>query len=388
MLDKWLARCVAPAVNGLAGTHTPMRRFGLTLLLCFSSCLSAPLARADELKDRFDTVWESLWYQGGTPLPVSRWAGEIRVRVQGRNVSTHRERILEALRTVAREAGIAVVDVTDGGAAAAPPNLEVRLINDGDGPPNMACFVRTTERDGQRIKAQELSMRQGSVYRCALHEAMHVMGIPGHPRAGTVLSYFHQRADQLTDMDRLMLRAWYSPAMRAGMTPLEALPVLTDSVVAAAGPDNAGPARAAQRRFHAELVRQMEAFASGDGEVPVVIKRSGTASAEMMAAGRHWMALFLGLAYARGGLVAQDHPQAVRWTERAAREGLAFAQWLAGDFAHRGFGRVADASDAYVWYSLAAAKGMTQAAQALGLVASALTPEQLEAAKQRIAALR
>ena len=148
-----------------------MYRVGLLLLLCVWSAVAAPVARADELQDRFDTVWESLWYQGGTPLPVSRWSGEIRVRVQGRNVSTHRERILEALRTVAREADITVVDVTDGGAGAASPNLEVRVVNDGEGPPNMACFVRTTERDGQRIKAQELSMRQGSVYRCALqHE--------------------------------------------------------------------------------------------------------------------------------------------------------------------------------------------------------------------------
>lgn len=365
-----------------------MRRLGILLVLLAGSLLVVPLARADELQDRFETVWESLWYQGGTPLPVSRWSGEIRVRIQGRNVSTHRERILQALRTVGREADIEVVDVTDGGATAAPPNLEVRIINDSEGPPNLACFVRTTERDGQRIKAQELSMRQGAVYHCALHEAMHVMGIPGHPRAGTVLSYFHRRVDQLTDMDKLMLRAWYSHAMQPGMTPLEALPVLTDSVVAAAGPDNAVPARAAQQRFHADVVRQMEAFASGDGEVPVVIKRSGTASAEMMAAARHWMAAFLGLAYARGGLVAQDPPQAVRWTERAAREGLAFAQWLAGEFAQRGFGRVADASDAYVWYALAAAKGVQPAAQAMGRVASVLTPEQIEAANKRIAASR
>ncbi|MBP6850636.1 MAG: DUF2927 domain-containing protein [Rhodoferax sp.] len=365
-----------------------MRRAAVSLLLCAWSLLAAPMVLADELQDRFDTVWESLWYQGGTPVLVARWAGDIRVRVQGRNVSTHRERIIEALRRVARETDIEIVDVTDGGASAAPPNLEVKLVNDGEGPPNTACFVRTTERDGQVIKAQELSMRQGAVYHCALHEAMHVMGISGHPRAGTVLSYFHQRSDQLTDMDVLMLRAWYSHAMKPGMTPLEALPVLTDSVVAAAGPDNALPARAAQRRFHADVIRQMEGFAGGDGEVPVVIKRSGTASADMMQRGRQWMALFLGMAYARGGIVAQDPTQAVRWTERAAREGIPFARWLMGGYARRGYGRAADAADAYVWYSLAAAQGVQPAAEAVKLVASAMTAEQIEAANKRVAAFR
>lgn len=363
-------------------------RIARLLLLCTWFLLALPAARADELQDRLETVWESLWYQGGTPLLVTRWGGDIRVRVQGRNVSMHRARILDALRTVAREAGIQVIDVTDGASGSAAPNLEVKLVNDSDGTDNMACFVRTTERDGPQIKTQELTMRQGAVYDCALHEAMHVMGIVGHPRTGTVLSYFHQRPDQLTDMDRLMLRAWYSPALKPGMTPLEALPVLTDAVVAAAGADHQSRAREAQQRFHADIVRQMESFASGTGEVPVVIKRSGTASSEAMARGRQLMRLFLGLAHVRGVLVAEDPKAAVRWTEHAARDGLAYAQWLMGDYARRGFGREADASDAYVWYSLAGAQGVEPALRAAAQVAAVMTPEQVEAARKRIAALR
>lgn len=353
--------------------------------LALAAALLLPQARADALQDRFETVWESLWYQGGTPLLLSRWQGDIQVRIQGRNVAMHRARILEALRTVAAETGIRIQDVTDGGGT---PNLEVRLVGDDEGTDRMACYVRTLESEGPVIRKQELVMRQGAVYYCALHEAMHVMGIQGHPRAGTVLSYFHQRVDRLTDMDQLLVRSWYSSAMKPGMTPLEVLPVLTAAVVDSANPPAGDAAQAARRRFHADVMREMAAFASGEGEVPVVIKRSGTASAEAMDRGRKLMRLFLGLAYMTGQIVDEDPPAAARWTERAALDGLAYAQWLMGEVARRGYGRAASRADAYFWYALAAAQGIEQAKASVARLEAVMTPEDVDAARKRVADFR
>jgi hypothetical protein len=36
--------------------------------LLLLACIACAGARADALQDRFNTVWESLWYQGGSPF--------------------------------------------------------------------------------------------------------------------------------------------------------------------------------------------------------------------------------------------------------------------------------------------------------------------------------
>ena len=266
---------------------------GILACLCM---LTWGTAWADTLNDRFNAVWESLWYQGGEAFAVRRWPGDIRVRVQGINRSTHRERIITALNLVAGVAGRTVVDVTDLPDAQQRPNLDVEVVDDVKLQDNFACLVRLERVRNGLIEKALLRMRNGMVYHCVLHESMHAMGIPGHPRADTVLSYFYQRVDQITALDRLLLKAWYGPAMRPGAFPLEALVALTDAVVQ----DDAGAtsdARARQASFLAETIRDMEAFASGQGEVPVVLKRSGTATTEGMRSGRLSMAKFLGMAY-------------------------------------------------------------------------------------------
>ena len=113
--------------------------------------------------------------------------------------------------------------------------------------------------------------------------SMHAMGIPGHPSGKTVLSYFPYRSDVLMDLDRLMLGAWYSPEMRPGATPLEALAVLSEAVARQA--DLGVPAEEAAERtkaFNQRKFAQMEAFANGQGEVPDIVLRSGKASQEYM----------------------------------------------------------------------------------------------------------
>jgi hypothetical protein len=345
-------------------------------------------ARADALQDQFATVWESLWYQGGSPTRVVRWSGDIHVRIQGLNVSTHRKRILDALQAVSTEAGLRVVDVTDGGPSVPEPELEVALVHDLDLPDNLACYVRAKDVSNYQIRKSELKMRQGAVYYCALHEAMHVMGISGHPGGDTVLSYFHQRSDRLTELDRLMVRAWYSPRMRPGMTPLEAVVVLTNAVVDATGKPFDEQFRATQHAFLEQLMRQMEDFAGDKGEVPLILKRSGTASTEAIARGRTLMRFYLALAYRNGTIRWADPGKSTVWMERAARDGLAGAQWMMGDIAERGLGMAASNEDAYVWYALALAQEVKPAAQALERVQARMTPEQVEAARKRVAAFQ
>ncbi|MCZ4314094.1 DUF2927 domain-containing protein [Comamonadaceae bacterium G21597-S1] len=354
----------------------------LALFVLFAAVLPV---RADALQDRFDTVWESLWYQGGSPTQVVRWGEEIRVRIRGRNQSTHRGRIMHALGKVTTLAGVRLLDVSEAQDAEKRANLDVQIVDDLDLPDNQACFVRVQEIERSLIVKAELKMRDHAVYQCVLHEAMHAIGISGHPTGDTVLSYFYQRVDALTELDELLVRAWYSEQMRPGMSPLAAVVVLTNAVVRAvpAGPQQQR-ARVAQRQFLAETLRKMEAFGSNQGEVPVVLKRSGTASSEMIAQGRTLMQFYIGVTYADGVIADKDMVKAVDWMGYAARAGLLQAQLVLGYLYERGEGVEANASEAYVWYSMAAAQDVPYAVESVKRVASVMTPEEVEIARARI----
>jgi TPR repeat protein len=112
--------------------------------------------------------------------------------------------------------------------------------------------------------------------------------------------------------------------MRGGMTPFEALPVLADELVATL-PDK-DKATAARDRFFRSTIDQMQAFADGKGDVPMIVKRSGKSTDEGIRFGRMEMSYFLGVAYLEGATVPQDPSQAVRWLQRAATLGSRTAQ--------------------------------------------------------------
>jgi hypothetical protein len=355
--------------------------------LVLLALLCLPTARADALGDRFNTVWESLWFQGGSPTSVVRWPGDILLRVHGINRSSHQERIVKALTLVATAAGRKVVDVSDAADAEQRAQLEVHIVGERDLEDNQACYVRFERTSRSLLEKVVLKMRTQNVYHCVLHEAMHAMGISGHPSGDTVLSYFYQRVDAITDLDRLMLKAWYSPAMKPGMTPFEALVVLTDHVVL----DSAGDSiarREAQQRFLQDTVLGMESFAGDQGEVPVILKRSGKASGEFMRRGKTLIRYQLGLAHYRGTIVPRDHAVAAKWFERAARDGMASAQYSTGYVHEKGEGVAANPLDAYMWYALAAAQGVTDGAKALERLAGGMSPEQIEQARAKVSAFQ
>jgi hypothetical protein len=183
-----------------------------------------------------------------------------------------------------------------------------------------------------RIDTATMQMRDRDAWRCAYHEAMHVMGVRGHPAGQTVLSYFPWKIDGLLPLDRVMLRAWYSPRMAGGMTPFEALPVLADELIATL-PAAQRPAAAQVRdAFYIDTIRQMHAFANGQGDIPGVVTRSGKSTREGIRFGRGEMSYFLGIAYLEGATVSRDATEAVRWLERAATLGNRGAQAKLGAF--------------------------------------------------------
>ena len=301
--------------------------------ICWGLCLAWWLpgaAMADGFDQDLATLWEVLWHQSGTPTRIVRWEDGIRVRIQGVNVETHREHTLEALRGVTAEAGIKLIDVSGLPEAEQAANLTVEITPDNKLEDNQPCVTYLEFRTETRIDSATVQMRSRDAWRCAYHEAMHVMGVRGHPAGQTVLSYFPWKIDGLLPLDKVMLRGWYSKRMAGGMTPFEALPVLADELVATV-PDKAAAAQA-RDQFFATTVQQMHAYANGQGDIPAVVKRSGKATTEGIRYGRGEMSYFLGIAYLEGVTVQRDASQAVRWLERAATMGNRGAQAKLGAF--------------------------------------------------------
>ena len=288
------------------------------------------VALADGFEQGLATLWEVLWHQSGTPTRIVRWENDIRVRIRGSNADVHREHTMEALRTVTGEAGIKLLDVTDLPEAEQAANLTIEILADNQLEDNQPCVTYLDFRTETRIDSATMQMRSKDAWRCAYHEAMHVMGVRGHPAGQTVLSYFPWKIDGLLPLDRVMLRAWYSPRMTGGMTPFEALPVLADELIATAT-DKAAATRA-RDQFFATTVQQMNDYANGKGDIPAVVKRSGKSTAEGIRYGRGEMSYFLGIAYLEGVTVPRDATQAVRWLERAATMGNRGAQARLGAF--------------------------------------------------------
>ena len=305
-----------------------MRRPSWGLLL---ACLLPFTAQADEFNEGLAALWEVLWHQSGTPTRIVRWENDLKVRFTGTNAGRHREHMMTALRTVAGEAGVKVTDVS-GTAEETNANVTVEVTADNQLEDNQPCVTFLDFKVETKIDSAVVQMRDRDAWRCAYHEAMHVMGVRGHPAGRTVLSYFPWKIDGLLPLDRVMLQAWYSPRMQGGMTPFEALPILGDELVATVPQGQRPQAMRARDAFYADTVRQMHAYAQGNGDVPAVVKRSGKSTHEGIRYGRGEMSYFLGIAYLEGATVQRDATEAVRWLERAATMGNRGAQAKLGAF--------------------------------------------------------
>jgi hypothetical protein len=286
---------------------------------------------ADEVDQGLQTLWEALWHQSGTPTRIVRWESDMRVRFTGVNIAQHRDHTMEALRTVAGEARVKITDVT-GTVDEANANVTVEILPDTALEDNQPCVTFLDFKTETKIDSADVQMRDHDAWRCAYHESMHVMGVRGHPAGQTVLSYFPWKIDGLLPLDRVMLRAWYSPRMQGGMTPFEALPILADELVATVPSGQKAAAMKARDTFYTDTIRQMNAYAAGTGDVPSIVKRSGKSTSEGIRLGRAEMSYFLGIAYLEGTTVQRDATEAVRWLERASAMGNRGAQAKLGAF--------------------------------------------------------
>lgn len=278
----------------------------------------------DEFEQGMNTMWEVLWHQVGTPTRLVRWEQDVKVRVHGVNAAAHKQYTLKALREVAAVAGVALVDVSDRPDAAAQANLSVEITANDQLREDEPCDTRLNFQTETKLDSVTMRMREQDARRCAYHEAMHAMGVRGHPEGKTVLSYFDGQSDGLLPLDKAMLRAWYSPQVRGGMTPFEVLPVLADKLVELQ--PNKLQAQQARDRFLARTVEEMQAFAEGRGDVPLIVKRCGKATEQGIRFGRMETSYFLGVAYLKGAAVSQNPSEAARWLQRAAGLGSRSAQ--------------------------------------------------------------
>ena len=280
-------------------------------------------------------MWESLWTQTGAPGIVVRWRGEIRVRFTGTEAAGHRDFAFRALRDATQIAGIALRDVTAEPDAAEIANLEFQLLTDdewaGDETArHMMCRAHLQRVRQFVIEKVVVQTRARRIAFCGYHEVMHAMGVRGHPTGNTVLRYFHNAPHAaFMPMDFVLLKGWYSPHMKPGATPFEALVVLTDVVIETTVE---APQRDAARKRRAQFLRktllEMERFARGEGEVPAVVLRSGWATEKAMTAGQTWMAHFIGVAHLQGIGTDADRAQARSWFEFAADKGFPPAKFM------------------------------------------------------------
>jgi len=292
----------------------------------FAAAVFVPsLAHADAFETGMNTLWEVLWHQSGIPTSVVRWEQpELKVSISGVNAAAHRQHMLQALREVATEAGKKVVDISEQPQAAAAADVRIEITPDDTLSDMQPCVTQLHFRTEAKLDRVDMQMRDGEARRCAYHEAMHVMGVRGHPEGPTVLSYFTEQTEGLQPLDKAMLHAWYAPRTRGGMTPFEMLPVLADQLVAIL-PDRQ-QASQSRDRYLARTVEEMQAFADGRADVPTIVKRSGKSTEQGIRYGRMEMSYFLGVAYQKGATVPQDPAQATRWLQRAVNLGSRTAQ--------------------------------------------------------------
>ena len=355
-----------------------LNRFGCLLL-----CIGLGTAHADKLDDDLQTVWESLWDQRGTPRQLVRWGGPVlSYRIHGGDAARHKTHIESAVKAAADIAGLALVNVsaqTDTGAATM---LDIEVVDDSALQNNEPCLTRYPQiRDGA-LRKVEVKMRSRDAWRCVYHEMMHAMGIAGHLSGRTVLSYFPYRRDVLMALDQLMLTAWYAPDMPRNATPLEAL--LAPGRAVAGQPDLAlAPGEASSRAdaFNQRVLAQMEALASGQGEVPAIVRRAGKASENYIDKARPMVAFFVGMAYFRGVIAPKNLVASTPWFKRGAERGYVPAQMMWASALIDGTGVEVDRPAGHAWMSLAAKTAIPSLVNSLALVETKMSSEELVKAR-------
>jgi hypothetical protein len=359
-----------------------MRARLLLLLALLSSSMALP-AKADRLDDDLNTLWEATWDQRGVPLLLQRWEQPIRYRLSGSDAERYRPVVVRALTSAAQAANVSLTEAAPDAQAAGVANLTVELVDvDGsDLPPDTPCVTQTTVNNFV-LSSVRMRLRRDKAAECVHHEAMHALGVPGHPSGRTVLSYFASRNDALTDMDRVLLAVWYERSLRAGAAPFEILWVGGQRVVSQ--PDVGSKADDALRRRQSHYdarLQEMVLFARGEGDVPAIIKRSGRANTGLIDEARATVAHYLGGVYQHGVGVTRDDANAVFWYRHAAQRGHPPAKVMLAWALMGGIGTASNWIEAHRWLSGAADAGNPVARTELERLEKAMKPTQRDEAR-------
>jgi TPR repeat protein len=95
----------------------------------------------------------------------------------------------------------------------------------------------------------------------------------------------------------------------------------------------------------------------------------------------------LGFMYYNGQGVPINYIEAMKWFRKAAEQGDAEAQYHLGSMYYEAKGGPQNYIEAYVWMSISSAKGNDIANKNLSIVASKMTPSQIEQAQKKAAVL-
>jgi hypothetical protein len=336
-----------------------------------------------EITETLNVVWEVFWQQQGYMQSISKWREPIRVSVSGTSAARHRPFVLAELRRVARSAGI---DLAEADGSGAPANLEVEIVPDDLTRVGFyfACRTARTPFVGV-IRRVKITAEERSLRRCFLHETMHAMGMAGHPRGGSILSYY-RGSSELTPTDEFMLKVWYSDEVMPGMYPLPALSIFARQLVESV-PE--GETRLAAERtaaqFQRQALAQLESIALGKGEPPQIVFQSSTLTVAGLERG-HTEAQFLaGMAYTYGHAAQIDEAKGATLLARAAAASHREAQLQLGHAYRLGRGVERDTVEAYKWYALAAQKGSAGAKAEGASLERSLSAEELAQAQSRAA---
>lgn len=373
-----------------------MRRL-IQWLAIFWALTSTPLSYGSELDDDLKSLWESLWTQTGYPMPLSRWeiqsGAALQFRFTGFDADRQKELSLKAVSEVVSAAGLAFVDTSNSPAAEKLVHIHIEYLSPlttntelGD---RLACaaFPKRNKSNGQ-IESVRILVKHGNAPTCMHHELMHALGVPGHPSGKSILSYFPWRQDQLSEFDKRLLKAWYSPNVRSGALVFEVIGPMTKALSANWSDGTWDTYRSLESKrikFIREVINEMESFAIGQGEIPIILRRSGMTSSEAINGAKSEIAYNLGSTYQSGELVTSDIEKTIQWYELAASQKHVMAHvQLFYLYANEG-SPVEDPIKAYQWLTLLSRQIDTpQVQEALEKQRALLSPVQIQKAQELI----
>lgn len=354
------------------------------LALLFWSLSGAAQAALDA-DDLMSIAWEGLWNQSGYPAALHKWNQPLKVGLSGDIDRLNRKYIDEALEEIARAAGLeySVLSPNDNAA-----NVLIELVDDSPKlGPTTPCSTHF-EWDNKGMKKATVTAKKRTVYQCMLHELGHVIGIDGHPYGRTVMTYFNRR-NELSDYDKFIIEARYSPEMKHGTLPFRVLKMIGDRHVASlASGEERTLARQSVDKFMASILHGMEQYAEGKGEPPNVIYRSGRISMQAMETGRITTQYYLGEALMEGDLSVTDPDRGATLLRKAAVNKSQLAAWSFARRHQEGKGVEKDSMQAYSWYAYAASLGNQNARKRQTQIEESVAASELPSYQESAAGLR